>query len=147
MGISIRHVLVDQNDEVLRLSNRFFERLWQKLPGGVLPQFAGRRIRWAEAALQMENYQPVAIVRVIYSYMYFDTQGRLDRDRLMQDAVLKMEASGMGNIFPKRSGPVIDASSHFAARRRDHEAVWTPSPAIEKAIYEAAFGSKKFRRL
>ena len=146
MGISIRHVLVDQNDEVLRLSNRFFERLWEKLPGGVLPQFAGRRVRWAEAAVQMQNYQPLAIVRVIYSYMYFDTQGRLDRDRLMQDAVLKMEA-GMENIFPKRSGAVIDASSRFAARRRDHEAVWTPSLEIEKAICDAAFGSKKFRRL
>jgi len=60
---------------------------------------------------------------------------------------LKMEAAGMGNIFPKRLGPVIDASSRFAARRRDHEAVWTPSPEIEKAICEAAFGPKKFRRL
>ena len=146
MGISIRHVLIDHNDEALRLSDRFFERLWEKLPGGVLPQFAGRRVRWAEAAVQMQNYQPVAIVRVIYSYMYFDAGGRLDRDRLMQDAALKMEA-GMENIFSKRSGTVINASSRFAARRRDHEVVWTPSSEIEKTICEAAFGSNKFRRL
>ena len=32
MGISIRHLLVDQNDEVYRLSNRFFERLLDKSP-------------------------------------------------------------------------------------------------------------------
>ena len=146
MGISIRHVLIDENDEVLRLSNRFFERLWEKSPGGVLPQFAGRRVRCAEAAVQMQNHQPVAIVQVIYSYMYFDTQGRLDRDRLMQDAALKMEA-GMGNIFAKRAGTVIEASWRFAARRWDHEAVWKPGPALERAIYEAAVGSKKFRRL
>ena len=146
MGICIRHLLVDENDEVLRLSNRLFERLWDKLPGGVLPQFAGRRVRWAEAAVQMENYRPVAMVRVIYSYMYFDRRGHLDRDRLMQDAVLKMEA-GMGNIFPRTSGTVINASSRFAARRRDHEAVWAPSPKIESATYDAAFGSKRFRRL
>ncbi len=146
MGISIRHVFVDQDDEVLRLSNRFFERLWEKSPGGVLPQFAGRRIRSAEAAVQMQNGRPVAILQVIYSYMYFDKRGRLDRDRVMRDAALKMEAA-MPNIFPRTSRTVIDASSRFSARRRDHEVVWKPRPTLEKAIYDAAFGSKQFRRL
>jgi hypothetical protein len=133
MGISIRHVLIDQNDDVFRVSNRLFERLCEKSREAVLLQFAGRRVRWAEAVLQTHNYQPVAIVRIIYSYLYFDARGRLDRGRLMQDAALKMEA-GMGDISPRRSEKVIDASSRFAARRRDHELVWKPGLELEKAI-------------
>jgi hypothetical protein len=146
MGISIRYLLVDRNDEVHRLSNRFFERLWDKSPGAVLPQFAGQRVRCAEVAVQMDNYQPVGIVRVVYSYVYFDARGRLDTDRMMQDAALKMEA-GMGNIFPRRSATVIEASSRFAARRRDHEVLWTPNPEIERAICDAALGFNQLRRL
>jgi len=146
MGISIRHLLVDHNDEVYRLNNRFFERLLEKSPGAVLTQFAGRRVRCAEVAVQMDNYQPVGIVRVVYYYVDFDARGRLDRDRMMQDAALQMEA-GVGNIFPRRSPTVIEASSRFAARRRDHEVLWTPSAEIERAIYAAALGFNKLKRL
>lgn len=146
MGTCIRHLLVDQNDEVLRLSNRSFEALWEKSPGCALPQFAGHRVRWAEAAVKMQNRQPVTILRVVYCYLYFDDEGRLDRDRAMKDGALMMEA-GIESIALNRSGSVIDASSRFAARRRDHEAVWKPSWKIKEAIYDAALGSKKFRRL
>jgi hypothetical protein len=146
MGISIRHLLVDQNDEVYRLSNRFFERLLDKSTGAALPQFAGRRIRCAGVELQMDNYQPIGVVRVVYYYLDFDAEGRLDRDRMMQDAALQMKAA-MGNIFPTRSATVIEASSRFVARRRDHEVLWTPSPKIERAIHDAALGFNKFRRL
>jgi hypothetical protein len=145
MGISIRHVLVDENDEVFRLSNRLFERLWEGSPGGVLPRFAGRRVRSAELAVLMQDYKPVAVVWVAYSYLSFDAQGRLDRDRLMRNAALKTEAAA-GDILPERSETVIHASSRFAARRRDHEAVWTPSAEIEDAIHAAALGSRKTRR-
>ncbi len=94
----------------------------------------------------MDNYQPVGIVRVVYYYVDFDARGRLDRDRMMQDAALQMEA-GVGNIFPRRSPTVIEASSRFAARRRDHEVLWTPSAEIERAIYAAAVGFNKLKRL
>jgi hypothetical protein len=94
----------------------------------------------------MQNYRPVAIVRIVYSYVYFDARGSLDKDRLLQDAALKVEA-GMGNTFPKRTDKVIEASPRFAARRRDHEVVWKPSPKIEKAIYDVALGSRTSRRL
>src|SRR6266702_5407412 len=108
MGIGIRQILVNDKDEVLLLTNRFFKRLWDKSPEGLLPQFAGRRVRWAEAAVEIRHYQPVAVLRVVYSYMYFDAHGWVDTDRLMQDTALKMEA-GIGNIFPTRSDKVIYA--------------------------------------
>jgi hypothetical protein len=64
----------------------------------------------------------------------------------MRDGALMMEA-GMGSIFPTKSGSVIHASSRFAARRRDHQAVWKPSLELSKAIYDAALDSKSYKRL
>jgi hypothetical protein len=146
MGISIRHILVDQNDAVIRLSNRLFQRLWNNSQGDTVPQFAGCRVRWAEAVVELQDRKPVRMLRVVFCYLYFDHQGRLDRDKVMRDGALMMEA-GMGSIFPTKSGSVIHASSRFAARRRDHRAIWKPSPELSKAIYEAALGSKSYEHL
>jgi hypothetical protein len=146
MGTSIRHILVDQNDAVIRLSNRLFQRLWDDSQGDTVPQFAGCRVRWAEAAVELKNRKPVGILRVVFCYLYFDHQGRLDRDKVMKDATLMIEA-GIGSLAPTKSGSVIHASSRFAARRRDHEAIWKPSPELNKAIYDAALDSKSHKRL
>jgi hypothetical protein len=146
MGTSIRHILMDHNDAVIRLSNRLFQRLWDNTQGHTLPQFAGCRVRWAEAVVELWNRKLVRILRVVFCYLYFDHQGRLDRDKVMKDAALKMEA-GIGSILPPKSGSVIHASSRFAARRRDHEAIWKPSPELNNAIYDAALDSKSYKRL
>jgi hypothetical protein len=138
--------LVDQNDAVIRLSNRLFQRLWDNSQGDTLPQFGGCRVRWAEAAVELQDRKPVRILRVVFCYLYFDQEGHLDRDKVMKDGALMMEA-GMGSIAPTKSGSVIHASSRFAARRRDHEAIWKPSRELNKAIYNAAFDSKSYKRL
>ena len=88
MGISIRHILVDQNDAVIRLSNRLFQRLWDNSQADTVPQFAGCRVRWAEAVVELKDRKPVGILRVVFCYLYFDHQGRLDRDKVMKDGAL-----------------------------------------------------------
>jgi hypothetical protein len=145
MGTAIRHILVDQNDAAIRLSNRLFQRLWDNSQCDTLPQFAGCRVRWAEAVVELKNRKPVGILRLVFCYLYFDHQGRLDRDKVMKDGALMMEA-GIGSFAPIKSGSVIHASSRFAARRRDHEAIWKPSPELNKAIY-AALDYKSYKRL
>ena len=146
MGTSIRHILVDQDDTVIRLSNRLFQNLWDNSQAHTLPQFAGCRLRWAEAAVELQDRKPARILRVVFCYLYFDHRGCLDRDKVMRDGALIMEA-GMASIVPTKSGSVINASSRFAARRRDHEAIWKPSPKLSKAIYAAALDSKSYQRL
>ena len=79
MVTSIRHILVDQNDAVIRLSNRLFQRLWDDSQGDTLPQFAGCRVRWAEAVVELQDRKPARMLRVVFCYSYFDRQGRLDR--------------------------------------------------------------------
>lgn len=147
MEIAIRHILIDQNDQVIRLNNSLFERLWKQSRNDTLAQFSGCRLRYAEIVVEIQDRKPVSILRVVFGYLYFDEEGRLDRDRIRQDAVLKMEASGIGAILSKSTERVIDASWRFAARRRDHEAVWRPDIKLKEAIYEAALDSKKYKRL
>lgn len=146
MGISIRHILVDQNDAVIRLSNRLFQRLWDNPQGDTVPQFAGCRVRWAEAVVELQDRKPVDMLRVVFSYLYFDDQGHLDRDKVMKNGALIIEA-GIEGIAPTKSGSVIHASARFAARRRDHQAIWKPSPELNKAICDAALDSKSYKRL
>jgi hypothetical protein len=146
MGISIRHILVDQNDAVIRLSNRLFQRLWDNSKGDIVPEFAGCRVRWAEAVVELLDRKPVDMLRVVFSYLYFDDQGHLDRDKVMKNGALMMEA-GIEGIAPTKSGSVIHASARFAARRRDHQAIWKPSPELNKTICDAALDSKSYKRL
>jgi hypothetical protein len=96
--------------------------------------------------VELQDRKPDRILRVVFCYLYFDDRGGLDRDKVMRDGALMMEA-GMGSIIPTRAGSVIHASSRFAARRRDHEAIWKPSPELNKAIYDAALDSKLYKRL
>jgi hypothetical protein len=146
MGISIRHILVDQNDAVIRLSNRLFQRLWDNSKGDIVPKFAGCRVRWAEAVVELLDRKPIDMLRVVFSYLYFDDQGHLDRDKVMKNGALMMEA-GIEGIAPTKSGSVIHASARFAARRRDHQAIWKPSPELNKTICDAALDSKSYKRL
>ena len=146
MGTSIRHILVDANDAVIRLSNVLFERLWNNSRGDTLPQFAGCRVRYAEAAVELQDRRPVHILRLVFSYLHFDDQGRLDKDKVMKSAALMVEA-GIEDIAPPKSGSVIHAASRFAARRRDHEATWKPNPALHDKICEAVLDFKSYKRL
>lgn len=148
MGVAIRHLLIDQNDEVLSLDNRRFDKLWENAPEAVLPQFAGCRMRMVEVAVELHHRRAVAVLRVVYSYAHFDGQGRFDRNKALQHAALEIEAGDISRVLLSR-GPktVIHASPRFASRRRDHEALWEPTPEIEKAIYETALGWRRCRRL
>lgn len=94
----------------------------QEVARDTLAQFAGCRVRWAEAVAELKGRKPVGILRVVFCYLYFDHQGRLDRDKVMKNGVLMTEP-GMGNIGPTKSGSVRRASARVAFRRRNHEAI------------------------
>ena len=49
-------------------------------------------------------------LRVVFCYLYFDHQGRLDRDKV-KDAALMME--GIGSTVAAKSGSVINASGSY----------------------------------
>lgn len=61
MGIGLRIFLVNDDDSLERLAVARYERLLRRDPEECLPQYAGKRVRYALVAYEVENscYPPV----------------------------------------------------------------------------------------
>jgi hypothetical protein len=148
MKLSHRIILIDSSGQVLRMPNSRFERLLRPRPTDRFPQFAGQRVRVAEVIVGLENRRPVDIVRISYFYLHFDKKGFADYETFMRHGALAMEAAtGSQWLFPDETTNVIPAGHRFAARRRDHEAVWKPTSSLARSIYKAALDDPEYPRL
>ncbi|NVL92265.1 MAG: hypothetical protein HWN71_04420 [Desulfobacterales bacterium] len=78
MGLGLRIFLVNDDDSLQLLSLAKFERLCRRDPGERLPQYAGKRVRYALVVLEVVNGKPIDINRVQYSYLCFDSEGRIN---------------------------------------------------------------------
>ena len=59
MGFSQRTFLVNEDDSLLRLPLTRYERLLQRDPEERFPQYAGKRIRYILAVVDLLNRRPV----------------------------------------------------------------------------------------
>ena len=132
MGISLRIFLVNDDDSIQRLALARYDRLLERDPKERLPQFAGKRIRYALVVVDLVNREPVEILRIQYSYLSFDPAGRID------PAYVKEEARLAFDVLPP--SPVIEARHIFAKKRYESQYKWTPVQEIETAIMIAIFG-------
>ena len=78
MGIGLRIFIVNDDDSLERLALTRYERLMQRDPDTSFPQYAGKRVRYAEVAIEFENRKPVEILRMEYFIMHFDSKGWID---------------------------------------------------------------------
>lgn len=139
MGMSLRIFIVNNDDSLQRVALAKYERMRDRDPRGRLPEYAGKRIRHALVFVDLENRQPVEIVRIQYSYLYFDAEGLIEADNIEKATKLALET--LPSVLPKEYGePIIDARHKFAKRRFDHLYYWTPTPEIEAAIFSEIFG-------
>ena len=75
MGIGLQIFIVNDDNAVKRLALTRYERLMQRDPDISFPQYAGKRVRYAEVAIEFENRKPVEILRMEYFIMHFDSKG------------------------------------------------------------------------
>lgn len=139
MGISLRIFLVDDDHSIRRLPLTRYERLIRRDTQERLPEYAGKRVRYAEVAVELAQRKPVGILRMQYFFLLFDSEGRVDAAQQEKERRLAMEllpSFGVGG----QSGRIIEARHHFAKKRYDNEYRWTPTAGIEKAIVRAIFG-------
>jgi hypothetical protein len=141
MGIGLRVFLVNDDDSIQRLSLARYERL-RRDPGERLPQYAGRRVRYAMAILEMEDRRPEEIIKIQYSFLRFDSKGSIDAADQEREARLGLEMLPPAPKKPE-SPHVVDARHRFAKKRFHDEYKWTPTPEIEAAIVEAIFGKDR----
>lgn len=139
MGIGTRIFLVHDDDSLERLPGVRLERLLRGDPEERLPQYAGKRVRYALVVLEMEQRRPVAINHIQYAFLHFDSEGRLDVSEWEREARAAVEM--FSSVDEETHQPtVIDARSEFARRRYAGEYRWTPSPGMEAKIMEALLG-------
>ena len=141
MGISLRIFLIEDDDSIKRLALAKYERLLEGNPKERLPQYADKRVRYALAMVDLKDRQPLEILRIQYSYIYFDSEGRIDATDLEEETRLAYEALSSWPIERLR-GPVIDARQKFAKKRFNHKYKWTPTPEIEARIVKEIFGKR-----
>jgi hypothetical protein len=139
MGVSLRVFLVLDDESLKRLPLSRFERLFRGRPKERLPQFSGKRVRYALTAVDLVNRKPVEILMIQYAYLTFDSEGRIDAAEREQEMRLSVDM-----VPPVATGHeslnVVDAEHRFAKKRYDSEYRWTPSPEIEAAIVKTIFG-------
>jgi hypothetical protein len=139
MRLGTRIFIINEDDSLQRLSLKRYKRLINGHPDEDLMQFAGKRIRDALIVLEMMNRKPVEILMTEYSFLTFDSKGRLDAGEREKAARLAMDM--LEPITPEqRPGKVIDVKHKFAKKRFDDRYLWKPTPEIETAIQRAIFG-------
>jgi len=104
-----------------------------------IPEYAGKRVRYAEVVVDLEQRKPVEIVKMDYLVMTFDSQGRIDRAERDRKSRLAMDVLPPFDV-DKENGNLVDARHAFAKRRYDSRYRWTPSPEMEQTIIKVIFG-------
>ena len=139
MGVGTRIFIVKEDDSLQRLTLKRYNRLIKGHLDEGLMQYAGKRIRYALIVLEMINRKPVEILMTEYSFLTFDSKGRLDASEREKAARLAMDT--LEPILPgKKSERIIDAKHKFAKKRFGDRYLWKPAPDIEAAIQRAIFG-------
>jgi hypothetical protein len=139
MGLGTRIFIVKEDDSLKRLSLKRYNRLIKGHPDEELKRYAGKRIRYALIVLEMINRKPVDILMTEYSFLTFDSKGRLDVSEREKAAQLVMDTLEPITLEQK-SDKVIDVKHIFDRKRFDDLYLWKPTPEIETAIQSAIFG-------
>ncbi len=139
MGISLRVFLVNDDDSIHRFALTRYERLLSRDPNERIAQHAGKRVRYILMVVDLLNREPVEILRVQYSYLYFDSEGLINPAYREEEVRLYLE------IFPsepiiKYPGQEINPKRSLPKKCHDDKYKWTPTPEIEAVIVETVFG-------
>ena len=140
MGLTMRIFIINDDDSLRRIPNAKYERMLRGDPNEPLLEYADKRIRYALAIVETENRKPNKIIRIQYSYLFFDSKGFLDtqeRERGMQLGVNMVPPFVNEGI----NSNVIDAEYKFAQKRYKERYLWTPARELEVAIVDAVFSA------
>ncbi len=144
---SVRFFIITEGDEILRVPINKFERLLKGTDEDKIESFAGKRVRAAEIGVRLENRKPIEVIRAIYHYLYFNKNGILDKDRLINDANI-VSTAGISPMFTQKpQDNIINAQQEFAKRQRDHAVWWKPNMQLERNILDASLDEFKCKRL
>ena len=138
MGLGMRIFVVNDDGSLERLPAGRYNRLLRHGSNERLLQYAGQRVRCAVIVVESKNRKPIEIVKSQYSYILFDSNGRLLMEWDEKEARLAMDM--LGPVIADKDKQVVDARHKFARKRYVREYLWQPSSEIEAAIWKRIFG-------
>ena len=92
MGVGSRLFLIDDNDSLQRFSVTQLDRLLRFDMRVTLPQYAGKRIRYAMAILEVVGRRAQTIRHIDYFILPFDAKGRIDKDEWTEGCTLLLNS-------------------------------------------------------
>jgi len=139
MGTGLRVFLVNDDGSLKRFPFARFERLFQHHPEEHLPEYAGKRVRYALVVVDLVNREPVEIIGIQYPILTFDSKGKIDAAELEKEMRLGVNMVPIGTSEDV-SRKVVDVEHRFLQKRYENRYLWEPTPEIEEAIVKATFG-------
>jgi hypothetical protein len=145
MSLTVRYLVVRSNGTFERVSRRFMCELQEEDSALYLPEFAGRRLRYAEAILEVSDVQYPEIARLSYGTVPIDHTDTVDFP--MNAAARRARiAQAFRRASPEGApgGNVIFAQEAFILA----SATWQPSCAQQQqiqAIFTNEQRAKRFR--
>lgn len=141
MGISLRIFFINEDDSIQHFALARYERLHERDSKERLPEYAGKRVRYALVVLDLVDREPIEILRIQYSFLDFDSEGRIDPDEGRKEARLAFEILPPLPIM-RNPWEAVEARRCIPKKRHDDKNKWLPTPEIEKEIVDAVFGKK-----
>lgn len=148
MGYGVRFVVIDEKDEVLRISHAVMSELFDRKLA--LPQYAQKRIRWCEVVFSFKQGRTVGVQRFLARYMHFDPRGFLDFDRQLAEARLRMDVSSadiMAKDLPPEELLAREAKTWLDRQVIAQECEWEPDHDLRLVIENVALDPRPRRWL
>ena len=120
-----------------------YERLFRQDLNECLPEYAGKRVRYVHVAVELENRTPIKVVMSQFSYLTFDTDGKIDQSSMEKEMRLGIEMVAPV-LLGSQPENVVDARHRFAKKKFSDRYLWQPSQNIIDAIGQAIFGKNRF---
>ena len=127
MGTTIWIFFVNDDDSIERFSLARFERLIERDPDERLPEYANKRVRYVEVAVELKQRKAIDVLRILYLILPLDSEGRVDPAE--QDKERRLGIEMILPILDRGSKQVVEAGHLFARKRFDNEYRWKPTQA------------------
>ena len=138
MTSAVRLFMLGEGDQLFRLPAVWYVRMVRQPSTFPLRSFANRRVRCAEAVVELQSRKAVRVVRMSFWNAHFDDQGVLDTASLGRQSVAAIDALLDEAWPPDRPANIVDATARFVAKG----GAWTPTDAQRNELSKAALGER-----
>jgi len=138
MTSAVRLFILGDSGQLYRLPAARYARMLRNPAEHPLTTLASRRVRCAEAVVELKSRKAVRVVRMIFWNANFDDHGVLDTAELGRQSVAALNALLEATWPTEPFANIVDATSRFVAKG----GAWKPTPAQRRDVSRAALGEK-----